>query len=190
MTLRDDASTSRWQLRGLGALIVGTGGAFAALGAYAVHGSLQSNAVTLPFEDKATLTTVTPEGWKFFTRNPQEAQVTPYSLRGVAWVPATYLPNSRPRNWLGIDRSGRAQSIEVGLLSEHIPAEAWTSCDDAPLSCLDGAPVAASFDNEFPEPTLCGVVGLVAQKPVPWAWARSASHLDMPSRVVRVEIRC
>ncbi|HEY8088868.1 MAG TPA: SdpA family antimicrobial peptide system protein [Polyangiaceae bacterium] len=180
----------RAQRRVLGALVLALGGSFAVLGAYAVHASIEVNPISLPGEDRGTMTSVLPEGWKFFTRNPQEPQIRPYVLEGGAWVTASLLPNSRARNLLGIDRSGRAQSVELGLLSESIPSSAWIACDEAPLVCLDRAPVAATIHNDFPNASVCGAVGLVSQPPVPWAWARSSDHLDMPSRVVRVEVPC
>jgi antimicrobial peptide system SdpA family protein len=182
--------STRAQSRALGGLVIALGASFAVLGAYAVHGSLEVNPITLPHENRSVMTTLLPEGWKFFTRNPQEAQVRPYALRDGTWASASLLPNSRARNWLGIDRSGRAQGIEIGLLGESVPADAWVPCDEAPLECLARAPVGATFANKSPRPTLCGAVGFVAQPPVPWAWAHDADHLDMPSRVVRVEIQC
>jgi antimicrobial peptide system SdpA family protein len=180
----------RGQRRALGALVIALGGSFGLVGAYAVHASIEVNPISLPGEDKETMTSVLPEGWKFFTRNPQEPQIRPYVLQDGAWATASLLPNSRARNLLGIDRSGRAQSVELGLLSESIPSSAWIACDEAPLVCLGRAPVAATIRNDFPNPSVCGAIGLVSQPPVPWAWARSRDHLDMPSRIVRVEVPC
>ena len=178
------------QRRALGALLVALVGAFTTVGAYAVHGSIELNPITLPGEDKELMTTILPEGWKFFTRNPQEPQMLPYVQQDGAWVSASLLPNSRARNLFGLDRRGRAQSVELGIIGEGVPSTAWSECDGAPLECLDRAPVGARIHNDFPSASVCGVVGLVSQPPIPWAWAHSKSHLDMPSRVARLEVSC
>ena len=39
---------------------------------YALHGSMPTNPVNLPMEERIHTSLWAPEGWKFFTRDPQE----------------------------------------------------------------------------------------------------------------------
>jgi antimicrobial peptide system SdpA family protein len=177
------------ELRCLGGLLVSMLAVWATLGAYGVHASLRFNPITLPYEHKATLMELLPEGWRFFTRNPQEEQVQPFVRRDGAWISASTQPNSRARNLFGLDRSGRAQSVELALILEALPREAWVDCTGAPSECLGPVPVALVFANPVAERSICGDVALIAQRPVPWAWAASPD-IDMPSRVARLEVTC
>jgi len=47
-----------------------------------------------------------------------------------------------------------------------------------------------TIESAQPERALCGAVGIVLQKPVPWAWARDGRSVIMPSRVARFWIAC
>jgi antimicrobial peptide system SdpA family protein len=180
-----------WALRGLGAHLLGMFGAWIALAAYAIHASMPFNPITLPFEaeHKTALIEVLPEGWRFFTRNPQEEQVIPLVLIDGTWRPAS-APSSSARNLFGLNRAGRAQSVELGLLLEQMqPKDRWAPCDGSPAECLSRAPVATHLANPSRAPTMCGDMGFVAQRPVPWAWSANR-NLEMPAKVVRVAVKC
>jgi antimicrobial peptide system SdpA family protein len=178
-------------LQALGGLLASMVAAWAVLGAYALHASMPFNAIELPREHKAALVEVLPEGWRFFTRNPQEEQLQPLVLRGGAWTSASIQPASSARNLFGIDRAGRAQSVELALLLETVPGSSWADCTDTPVSCLPPPEAAVPIVNHSAGRTLCGEIAIVAQRPVPWAWAASTSpDLQMPARVVRLEVQC
>jgi antimicrobial peptide system SdpA family protein len=164
--------------------------AWAGIAAAAIHASLPLNPIELSPERELVLRELLPEGWKFFTRNPQEAQILPFALTDGAWTSASLTPNARPVNLFGLDRAGRSQGIELGTLLEQLDAGAWAECEGSPLTCLGNVPVTASLKNPFPRPSLCGELGFVSQKPVPWAWARLGEHVEMPARVVRVVVQC
>ncbi|HEY8040007.1 MAG TPA: SdpA family antimicrobial peptide system protein [Polyangiaceae bacterium] len=179
--------------RRLGALLLALGAAWAYAGVLAVRTRLSANAID-SIEAPSTQVEVAgrlfPQGWRFFTRNPQESVITPYEAAPGGWASASIMPNSRASNLFGLDRRGRTQIPEVvGILSQ-MKSHAWVDCTGAPLGCLDGAPLAGTVVNKAPAPSLCGEVAFVSQPPVPWAWARSGREVVMPSRVTRVRIRC
>ena len=157
---------------------------------YTVHGSLPHNALTLPGGAKLQTAVWAPEGWKFFTRNPREEQTHLYTRAGSSWANASTGPNALARNLFGLSRAGRVQPLEYGALVKDVPKEAWVDCEGSPMECLEEAPVAASLSNTALRKTLCGSVGIVLQKPIPWAWADSKRPVVMPSRVLRLEVSC
>lgn len=177
----------RARLRGAAFLAVMA--AFGAVGTYAAHGSMPANPFPLPGEESLQMRVWAPEGWRFFTRPPQEEEPSVFS-RGASggWTNASLGANAEPRNAFGMDRRGRAQGVEIGLLMSEIPKSAWVDCEIAPSACIDrGMPVVVK--NISPVPSLCGHVAVALQKPVPWAWSRSGRAM-MPSRVARLEVQC
>src|SRR5271166_3733887 len=63
----------RRQLQTLGAFALVLACAGLAVSAYVVHVALPFNPIRLPFERWVYVTFWAPEGWGFFTRDPQEA---------------------------------------------------------------------------------------------------------------------
>jgi antimicrobial peptide system SdpA family protein len=161
--------------------------------AYALHAALPYNPLQLPFADRFDIRMVLPEGWAFFTRDPRDDRMMPY-VRGAdaVWSTASHTPNFQPRNLFGIDRAGRAQGVEMGLLMDAARDAERQACEESPVACLERAPVARKLSNTSPRPTLCGEVGFVFQRAIPWAWSRSSREktLHMPSKVLRLDIEC
>jgi antimicrobial peptide system SdpA family protein len=173
---------------GLVALVLIVG--WCAVIAYAVHPVLPFNAIRLPGESAVDVELLLPEGWGFFSRNPQE-EVEHFLKRtsGGSWQPL--LPDSyaSPRFALGLSRRGRASTQEARWLIQRLPASSWSKCTEAPTLCLEHAP-RITIKSAQPQQALCGEVGIVLQKPVPWAWARHQKDVCMPSRVARLWIAC
>jgi len=176
-------------LRAHGALALVLFAGSALLVVYAIHGSMPTNPIKLPYEADAHTSLWAPEGWKFFTRDPQEdrADALVRAVGGV-WEAGLHGPNARADHAFGLDRGGRAQGVELGLLLQSVAKDAFEECEDAPTRCLDAHETRLHLVNRSPRPTLCGDVGFVLQRPVPWAWSRSRPI--MPSRVARVEVSC
>jgi antimicrobial peptide system SdpA family protein len=175
----------------LGAQALGLAVAAVALVAVTVHGSMPANAIEASVARDLQTTAWAPESWRFFTRNPQEEQMVPFAREGEHWRAATS-SGASPRYAFGLDRAGRAVGTELGLLIEGLPRSSFRACaeDQAPELCLNQTSKVLRLKNEMPHPTLCGQLGLVAQKPVPWAWARSGRTIHMPARVLRLEVEC
>jgi antimicrobial peptide system SdpA family protein len=163
---------------------------FATAGAYAVHASMPHNAIELPGEKRFNAQIVLPEGWKFFTKDAREPRVLAFTREGGAWRSSDFGPNADAR-FFGLDRVGRTQGVEIGLLLEAAKGEPWSPCSGSPVECLDAAtPVAEPIVNLAGAQTLCGDVALVRQAPVPWAWAHAAAETRMPSTVLRMTVQC
>jgi antimicrobial peptide system SdpA family protein len=157
---------------------------------YAVHSALPFNPVILPGAGRVDVRLWLPQGWRFFTRDAQEPDLTALRRTATQWTPALSWPYARPTNAFGLNRTARAHGLELGLLLTQLDARAWRRCGAAPAACLDASSAGVRIRSPLSRPALCGDIGLVQQRPVPWAWTQSGRGVTMPSTVVRVWIEC
>ncbi|WP_228558196.1 SdpA family antimicrobial peptide system protein [Myxococcus sp. AB056] len=179
--------------RRLGLLALGLILGWASVTMYAVHASLPYNPIHLPFEKHFDMKLILPEGWAFFTRDPREDRTLPYLRTPEGqWVWASNAPNFQLQNAFGINRVSRAQSVELGILTNDAAALEQVACNEAPSTCLERAPVAKTLRNKSPRPTMCGELGLVFQRTIPWAWSRTHQDkpITLPSKVLRLNVEC
>ena len=174
----------------LGGIAIAVGLVWMVIIAYAFHPALPYSPIRLPFAREAMTMLWAPQGWAFFTRDPREERETHYVRIGSEWKSAMIAPHGRLSNVVGLRRKSRAQGVEMGLLINDAPAADWQTCTASLQECLNTLPTGRSVNNVSPEPTLCGTVAIVLQKPVPWAWARSARPVTMPFRILPLEVSC
>jgi antimicrobial peptide system SdpA family protein len=187
------AAAALFPQRALGAFVFVVGTMWAVLIGYVVHVQLPTNVIVLPFEQELHLAAVVfaPEGWAFFTKNPREPVLIPYTMDTAGmWRSAAVGAYDDPPHLFGASRSPRAQGVEMGLLSSQISPTAWGTCDERIETCLARAASWFVAGNPSPQPTLCGKVALVRQEPLPWAWASARAETTMPSTFVLVDSRC
>jgi antimicrobial peptide system SdpA family protein len=146
--------------------------------------------LSLPADIRNVVVDAAPQGWQFFTKDPQSANIVPFRDDGGHWVSAQLRGALHLGTLFGFDRVDREQGIEIGVLSTKIPADAWLPCKVAPAQCLAKIPVEVSLVDAMPHPSLCGDLGLANQAPLPWAWARLVPVPVMPSTIVRVMVSC
>ena len=173
--------------RVLGALMAAMTAAASIVGVYAAHLPMAANALELPGEDKSAMVKIFPQGWKFFTRDPRMSEPVPLRKVGDQWVP--YGTRNDLARFLGASRESRTLWPELNWALSSITDADWQACDGPIEPCLARAPVReerARVDH----PQLCGTVGVVMRKPVPWAWAKRTPAVNMPSKVLRLEITC
>lgn len=181
----------RTALRLLGAGALGLLAFWLTFSVYALHPALKFNPLRLPFESSLRMQRWTPEGWKFFTRNPREDRTRLLGRRqDGAWIDIGLGPNFKVSNLLGFSRVPRAQGIELALLVHDVAKSEWVRCTEQPEACLERLDHSVPLSNHSPEPTVCGTVGFVMQQTMPWAWASMTPEPIMPSRVMRLEVQC
>jgi antimicrobial peptide system SdpA family protein len=178
------------QSRRLGLFSVCLTAVWVTLGLYVVQPLLPYSPVRLPYAEALRTQFWAPQGWAFFTRSPREARTYVFTRHDGQWSSAALTPVSRPSNDFGLSRAARAQGIELGMLLMASPPSEWQPCDTALLVCLDHASIMGTVKNASPRPTLCGVVGLTHQEPLPWAWRRSRTTINMPASIVVLEVQC
>lgn len=161
------------------------------LALYSLDSSAGLNPLELPGQDARAFVALAPQGWDFFTKNPQDERVHLLRREGGEWVEADLPASADPGFAFGFIREARAWSVEIGFLMQELPrAEDWESCSETPRNCAETTGLRRSIDNPFDEPLVCGELVLVRQRPVPWAWSDVSPPVQMPSKIARVEVRC
>lgn len=150
----------------------------------------------VPDIEEEKITEITPQGWGFFTKDPQERRLTIYrSEAGMGWEDFTQ-SNSSMDNKFGLSRFGRVRGLELGnLLESHSDKldASWVECDSVNMdSCLESANslTAVQIQNDYQIQTLCGSILLVQQAPNPWAYSQAGFENGNPISLLRLEVRC
>jgi antimicrobial peptide system SdpA family protein len=132
---------------------------------------------------------IIPQGWAFFTKDPQSAEIVAYrpGADGLTSLQAT--PQTRVENWWGLTRTQRAQGPEIAALSNKAK---WRSCVDGEptAQCVDRAAQYVKVTNGAPHPTLCGKVVLVQEKPVEWSFRTFVKDTHTAVRTANVAVEC
>jgi antimicrobial peptide system SdpA family protein len=162
----------------------------AVVGLYAIHPAMPHNPIHLPMEKSVSMPMFVPEGWKFFTRDPQEEQYFIVKQEGSRWVSPDNTNNGSPVNLFGASRRGRAMFVEMGALSSEVPDWRWSDCKGDVGPCLDAFDAPVRVKSSGARPQLCGAIGVAKRKIVPWAWSSSPRPVVMPSKVLRLEVQC
>lgn len=187
----DSSAAATARLRRLGLTLCAIVLAGVTLATYATFSLLPYNPVRLPFAEEVSAAVWFPEGWAFFTRDARDEDIYMFTREADGtWRNASALPHFQASHLFGLDRTSKAQGIEVGALVQKAASAQRQACREAPTACLNGAAVSLTVENTAPRPTLCGEVGLAFQKPIPWAWSRSPRPIVMPSRVLKLEVKC
>jgi antimicrobial peptide system SdpA family protein len=175
----------------VGAVVIATAFVVMTLATYAIDAAIGYNPIHLPFEKQVYMQGLLPQGWKFFTRNPREdVQFIFKRDENRSWKPVTYGVNSLPSNAFGINRRNRAQGVEIGRLLQSVPKAFWVPAQGDPLESLEMSEILTTVRNETPHPTICGTIGIVLQPALPWAWFATGTKAQMPSKVLKIEVRC
>jgi antimicrobial peptide system SdpA family protein len=159
--------------------------------AYAVIAAFGPVPIHMPFEKRVLSQSWLPQGWKFFTRNPREDVQFLFVRDSLGnWMPFGFGANTRPVNWFGISRKNRAQGVEIARLLQDIPKEAWMPTRGDPIEALEKCPLVVTVENNSSRPTIRGIIGVVEQPHVPWAWFAKDAKVIMPSKVIKIEVKC
>jgi antimicrobial peptide system SdpA family protein len=151
--------------------------------------ALPYNPISLPFEESLNTLLWAPQGWGFFTRSPREERLTAYQFVDGRWRNPMRVPHALPRNVFGLNRVSRSQSVEMGLLL-YAAKQEWKSCADPLMECLDHAPPPQAIRNPCGAPAICGAIVVVQRQPIPWAWLKAPKHVEMPTRLLSLDVRC
>ena len=125
----------------------------------------------IPVGVRDVVTRVMPQGWAFFTRDPQSEMIGAYRLSSTQTPEnALMTPQGRVENLWGLSRNQRAQGPEMASLANEVSE--WTECDEDSDVCLDNATDESPLkvENSSPAPTLCGDIIIAQETPVPWSY--------------------
>ena len=126
---------------------------------------------------RTNVSTLLPQGWSFFTRDPQEI-VT--SVNVLDPIDSTFtnevIKNASSRNFFGLKRYSNIQMAELSDLEPKVPEPYWKECET--YDCLDNLDdlIAFNINNNSDQQMICGTIYLVKEKPVPWAYTKLVKH--------------
>lgn len=127
-----------------------------------------------------TFTTVSPQGWGFFTNAPQTGEISVYDVKSHQSLMLT--PQGRVENLFGISRAQRAQGPELAQLADA--ATGWQECQlgQTREQCLDQASrlMPQPVSIELAHQSLCGPVILTTETFTPFEYR----DFDLPIHTI------
>ncbi|MBG07431.1 MAG: hypothetical protein CME68_01610 [Halobacteriovoraceae bacterium] len=139
---------------------------------------------------KGILLATLPEGFSFFTKNPQHKRVWIYRENKNKLIKVNFIQN-RLFNNLGINRIHRSHRVELHSIISSIPNRLWFKCDSSIELCKkNNKNKIFQFKNRALRPEYCGQFLLSYQKLVPWVWRKSKDSLFMPALTSRINVEC
>ncbi|MEV0008723.1 SdpA family antimicrobial peptide system protein [Streptomyces sp. NPDC051840] len=155
---------------------------------YVAQSQVPRNVVHLPGQESAKPVAVAlaPQGWAFFTKSARSLEFEPFRLTPAGWVSASLGRHSEH----GFNRVSRSQGIETALLLHEAGKITPTPCTaGSPQDCLAKARNASHVTNRTPDPTLCGRIAVVEQRPTPFAW-RDLLPARTPKSAYLLDVTC
>ncbi len=156
---------------------------------YSAFGGLPYNSIHLPGATAIAPMRWLPQGWAFFSRDAREQDMYLWRWSDGRWQPASRAPHGEPRNLFGFARASRSQRAEAAALAARVPDSLWWDCRAVDTLCL-ALPATGVPPSGARRPSLCGRIGFVLRKPIPFAWARRYPLIVMPARATVVEVSC
>ncbi|MGV0170231.1 SdpA family antimicrobial peptide system protein [Bacillus velezensis] len=150
---------------------------------FTIIAALPSSAIQLTKHQSKTVSMIYPQSWGFFSKDPREDSLNIYLLDAdeeLRW------PNNSLKNVIGLNRYGRTQGIELGLMLEKLPSkEKWkdftTGQDIKDTTFL-------KMKNESPSPRLKGKMIITYERITPWAWSQHTETKRTIKKYIGVDV--
>lgn len=138
------------------------------------------------------LSTLTPQGWAFFTRSPREAQIIIYSVADDGSFSKYQHKHSSLNNLFGLNRKSSKVLGELQMIKSNVADSLFENCkwNYQKLRAFKIPKSTHTIKNIIDEPILCGEFIIIFQKPIPWAWSKSIDRIEMPAKIIRLNIDC
>lgn len=157
-----------------------------------IASSLPYNTIENKFHMSKIIFAPLPQGWAFFTRNPREAQLQLFVKDGKEWKPLNHYHSNR-LSYDGLSRVSTKQLMQLSNIFNKIPEDRYINCDSSnfqinKIGCVPNT--SYQVNNDFDEANLCGEYILCCQKIIPWAWIKHLENINMPSKIIKINIKC
>lgn len=145
------------------------------------------NTTALSYDTKRNITFLLPQGWAFFTKNPKEALVEIYRLKGKNQLELVTYNNASAANLFGFSRRSRAVSYQLSGVIGSVPRQAWTNGIGGVSKTLNNRVFPVKLKERltyFQEGTY-----LIYQfKPIPLEWANQGQEQYRPNLSAIIKI--
>lgn len=155
--------------------------------------SMIESAVRPSYLQRVFLQVLSPQGWAFFTRDARESWYRAFLIDSHGQPVPANVADYRGAPWNGVHRNVRNRGIAIGQVLKGIPKESWSRCEKPITTCFRGiadeqpAQVSLTMRDHT---GFCGPALLQEKTTVPWAWRRSYTEINMPSRIAYVDVNC
>ncbi|MEC3616772.1 SdpA family antimicrobial peptide system protein [Bacillus stercoris] len=155
---------------------------------FSIIGSLGTTPIPLTKDSKFLMSSILPQGWGFFSKNPRDTSIGLYEAEDasakVRW------PNMRADNLFGLYRYGRSQGVEMGVIYSQVGKEQWTACKEKNLGACKSKAKTVQLKTPAPRPLLCGSYYLTKEDIVPWSYSKYTPSSYQVKSIVKVVISC
>lgn len=160
---------------------------------YIMVGSLPGATISVSKMRKIQAVSIFPEGWAFFTKDPQEEDYILYSFtrNSDGKYERVMAPTSAPQNIFGLNRASRLQAQELGAAIHYIKDSLWVtikgSIDSSYTLVNNIKPVPIPIRSKHPY--FNGKYIIQKTAPVPWAWAKDYKPEYGKSKIAIIEFK-
>lgn len=146
------------------------------------------------FADASDVTAnLVPQAWGFFTKDPREPVLVPYTETDGTWAVASRGANASVERAFGWDRSARLTEYDIQLVLADAQESAWHACaTDASVSaCVDEALIAEGSTEvtvRADAARLCGRVAIAREELVPMSFSRQI--YEPPREIMVRDVTC
>lgn len=149
---------------------------------------LEFSSTAMSFDVKKNLNFLLPQGWGFFTKNPQEVYVLVYEISDYVDRPLRNLTiqNTAKENLYGLSRNSRFVGYEISKILGNVPREAWGNGTGLVKDYLSDTTFFIKIDQPLFTFDLEKEYILVQYKPVPYAWATNDQEKHRPFLAAKI----
>ncbi|MGB4774167.1 MAG: SdpA family antimicrobial peptide system protein, partial [Daejeonella sp.] len=153
--------------------------------------NIPNNPISLNGRYKIFFHNFFPQGWSFFTMSPRNEKMLIYNLKSGNEIDLVDMKNSSPKSYFGVSRYNRIRSIEFAVIKSQIDSVDWILCQNKKdqLITIDTLIPKIIF-NKTNIKTLCGIYIIKKTPPLPWAWVKSAEKIELPTKIIKINVIC
>ena len=161
---------------------------------FSMISSLPESTIRISNIQKAKTASYIPEGWAFFTKNPQEEDILAYKYQESQ--KPTYqlitIPTGSVSNAFGLNRKVRMLAQEMGVMQKYIPDSCWFTINGS-LQNNDSIIINSLIKILIPKvsnyPYLSGTYIFQKIAPIPWSWYKTFNRNTQKSEIVIVDVQ-
>jgi antimicrobial peptide system SdpA family protein len=156
---------------------------------YVFTSALPESTIGISRINKIRITSIIPEGWAFFTKNPQSEDAIIYEVKDSS-INKIILPSGDVSNLFGLNRRSRLQSQELGNLLTTISEDSWVYIQGSLTDSISLIKRTVLIDliNPSKYPYFRGVYVVQKIVPIPWAWYKSFDLTKRPSKFIVINV--
>jgi antimicrobial peptide system SdpA family protein len=136
---------------------------------------------------KFFISTIFPEGWGFFTKNPRDELLEVYKIENGKLIFFNF-SNHTKKNCFGLSRSSRVIGYEASIILSSISRDDWKKSQTRVIkNHISDSIIQVKTDKNFHYITR-GEYLFKIFKPVPYAWAKLNQKSNNPFSVVKIKV--